>query len=48
MGASMHAEFSEQRCRGGKVMAAPMNQVVWEGEALFPKVIPRNNTFMGC
>lgn len=40
-GPSMQAEVNEQRRRGEKVMAAPLDQVAWEGRALFPKVHPK-------
>lgn len=46
-GASMQAEVSEQRCRSGKFVAPPVNQVAWEGEALFPKVHPKERHFHG-
>lgn len=40
-GRSLQAEVSEQRCRGGKVMAAPMNQGAWEGKVLLPNEYPK-------
>ena len=40
-GRSTQAEARGKRCRGGKVMAVPMNQGAREGKALLPKEHPK-------